>query len=257
MPFFSSLSGHLRPLPWQRYLTLLGSLLLASSTAACVYRTPQAHVPESIPVFSAIDVEGSTAEVTTVEGLALQPDAEQKIRRDLAEALASAGKRRRAAPGDEQAGERGKARFHAHVHVQEEIPWDAAINKDGIAVVSLLAFPFGIINTRERLTVDVTVQSGGWSFTGHGAADKFGSIYSPALKRALAVALDRALADASTHGGERLATPAGQGGARLFGWGRILAAGGGRGRRPRDARRGGGPAVADEPWRASGRGVSV
>ncbi len=215
MPF-SKLSSHLRQLPWQGHLALLGSLLLASSTAACVYRTPQAHVPVAIPAFSAIDVEGSTTEVTTAEGLALKPDADQKIRRDLAEALAAAGKRRGAS--DEQAaqaGERGKARFHAHVHIQEEIPWDAAINKDGIAVVSLIAFPFGIINTRERLTVDVTVESGGWAFTGHGAADKFGSLYSPALKRALAVALDQALADASAHGGERLAAPEGQGGAPL------------------------------------------
>jgi hypothetical protein len=47
------------------------------------------------------------------------------------------------------------------------------------------------------LSVDITITRDGRTFVGHGSADKRGSIYAPARKRALAVALDQALASAS------------------------------------------------------------
>jgi hypothetical protein len=56
------------------------------------------------------------------------------------------------------------------------------------------------------VTVNVSFESGGRVFKGTGAADEHGSLYSSAYKRALRVALDRALADATQHASEPAAS---------------------------------------------------
>ena len=73
----------------------------------------------------------------------------------------------------------------------------AFLHQDGIAL-TLLVWPMlaGLVTAREHVGVDVVVTSHGRLLRGHGEAEKEGSIYAPAQKRALAVALGRALRDA-------------------------------------------------------------
>ena len=92
----------------------------------------------------------------------------------------------------------GRARVRVRIDLERRSSIYDAMRKDGIAFVALLGAPLGLVIDNEKLSVDLTVESAGRTFTGHGAAEKLGSLYAPARRRALAVALDRALADAST-----------------------------------------------------------
>jgi len=76
----------------------------------------------------------------------------------------------------------------------------AFLSQDGIALW-FLVWPMlgGMVTAREHVGVDVVVTSHGRLLRGHGEAEKEGSIYAPAQKRALAVALGRALRDAYAH----------------------------------------------------------
>src|SRR5580765_2727326 len=73
----------------------------------------------------------------------------------------------------------------------------AFLSHDGIALWFLI-WPIlgGMVTEREHVGVDVVVTSHGRLLRGHGDGEKEGSIYAPAQKRALAVALGRALRDA-------------------------------------------------------------
>ncbi|MCA9643462.1 MAG: hypothetical protein KC492_22340 [Myxococcales bacterium] len=62
----------------------------------------------------------------------------------------------------------------------------------------LVAAPAGAMIEASDLTVDVDLEAGGQTFHGHGEANKNGSLYVDARRRALAVALDRALKDAAS-----------------------------------------------------------
>lgn len=74
------------------------------------------------------------------------------------------------------------------------------LHQDGIALWFLI-WPMlgGMVTEREHVGVDVVVTSHGRLLRGHGEAEKEGSIYAPAQKRALALALGRALRDAYAH----------------------------------------------------------
>jgi hypothetical protein len=74
------------------------------------------------------------------------------------------------------------------------------LRQDGIALWFLI-WPMlgGMVTHREHVGVDVVVTSHGRLLRGHGEAEKQGSIYAPAQKRALAVALGRAIRDAYAH----------------------------------------------------------
>jgi hypothetical protein len=56
--------------------------------------------------------------------------------------------------------------------------------------------PFGLVLERERLAVELRMDVGGKTLVGRGAANELGSLYSSARRKALAVALRRALAAA-------------------------------------------------------------
>jgi len=74
------------------------------------------------------------------------------------------------------------------------------LSQDGIALW-FLVWPMlgGMVTEREHVGVDVVVTSHGRLLRGHGEAEKEGSIYAPAQKRALALALGRAIRDAYAH----------------------------------------------------------
>lgn len=71
------------------------------------------------------------------------------------------------------------------------------LSEDGIAL-TLLVWPMlaGMVTERAKLGVDVAIESHGRTLHGHGDAQREGSIYAPAMKRALAVALSSAIASA-------------------------------------------------------------
>lgn len=91
----------------------------------------------------------------------------------------------------------GDAIVSTRVVIEDESSIDDAMKHDGLAAVALLAAPFGFVMSRARVSVDVTIERDGKTLVGHGTAERLGSIYAPARKRAIAVALERAIANAS------------------------------------------------------------
>lgn len=72
-----------------------------------------------------------------------------------------------------------------------------ALQQDGFAIFGLWPVIVGMVSEREKLSVDVTIDDAGRTLEGHGTSEKLGGLYAPARRRALAVALDTALADAA------------------------------------------------------------
>jgi hypothetical protein len=150
----------------------LGFLLFFSG---CAYRTPPVHAP------SAIEIDEVTAS---------DPEAEADVRRDAERLLARAG---RGAAGE-------PARVRVHVQLEERYSWaEEALRQDGFALFGLWPALLGMKTERQDVAVDVTLETRAGTFWGHGTASKEGGLFAPARRRALAVALDRALADASAQ----------------------------------------------------------
>jgi len=160
-------------------------LFVVLSSAGCAYRTPAVHVPDAFPGRAAVDV-------VSVEDGAGKASAEvtEEITRDAQRIFASANAHAcRAADA---------ARVHVHVELGERYSWtDAALRQDGIAIVGMAPVLFGMTTHRQEVSVDVTVETNGRTFAGHATATKDGGLYVPARRRALAAALDQALAQAS------------------------------------------------------------
>jgi hypothetical protein len=76
---------------------------------------------------------------------------------------------------------------------------DRALQQDGMAILGMYGLPAGMVYEEQALEVDLTVERDGHTWAGHGAAHRGGSIYAHARRRALAAAIDRALADAATR----------------------------------------------------------
>jgi hypothetical protein len=91
----------------------------------------------------------------------------------------------------------GSARVHVHVELGDRRDIFDAMREDGIAVIYLMFTPLGLVFERQKLSVNVVVETGGRTFEGRASAEKLGSIYARARRRALADAIDKALADAS------------------------------------------------------------
>ncbi|CAN5913625.1 hypothetical protein BH11MYX4_BH11MYX4_62170 [soil metagenome] len=173
-----------------RFLAVSGLVLLALVTG-CAYRTPAAHLPAALPAVApgALDV----SDVTVVDANGPIDDATVAGVREEAAAILVKAAKERVGPA---AG--GGAVVHAHVTLEERRNFvESALRQDGIAAFGLWPVPLGMVIGQQRLTVDVEVERNGRTFRGHGSAEKMGSIYAPARRRALAVALDRALADAT------------------------------------------------------------
>jgi hypothetical protein len=175
-------------------VTLLrtASVVLAALTlTGCAYRTPAVSLREPIPALApcAIDIE----QVVVVSKNDDPPPAVDVIRRETGEILA------RAAEGRGVTG--APARVSVRVEVAEVNGFERALAEDGFAVFGLPTVALGLAVQRADVSVDVTLEARGRTFTGHGAATRRGSIYAPARRRALAVALDDALAEAARNAG--------------------------------------------------------
>jgi len=163
-------------------------LALAGGAAGCAYATPTTHIPPAIPALDPCTLD--VTDVTVVDRAhGGDPEVAADVRHDTALILLRAAKRR--------GGESGPSRVSVRVELVETRSIMDSVAVDGMAIFALVPAPLGTVTGRERLEVDLTVYVGGRTFVGHGSANKLGSIYAPALKRALAVALDEAFADAS------------------------------------------------------------
>jgi hypothetical protein len=166
--------------------------ILGLSITGCAFRTATPAVPAQIAgdsrppahlEVSSVDVV-TTGPVTTPKAYDI-PSLTRKI-------LAYAARRSRT--GD------GPATVSVEVTLGKYGSWLPDLEHDGIVLMPLLpVFLAGVVFEHQALRVDLVVTREGQRFLGHGKAEKAGSLYAPALKRALAVALDRALADASGH----------------------------------------------------------
>ena len=123
----------------------------------CAFRTPRVNAP----VANEVTVEADDDE--------LRADAEEILRRTPKRA----------------------GTMHVKiVTIEEANGFTRALHQDGFAVFAAPVRLFGVTHERAKIAVDVITPEG----ETHACAEKDGSIYAPARKRALAVALDRALA---------------------------------------------------------------
>lgn len=162
------------------------SVCALALVGGCAYRTRPANVPEDLTLPAA----ASDVTVTVRSGArAVDADVEASVRAETERAVRDATTKR------PRAG-------HLDVAVELELSASAydAIRRDGLAVVGLAPAPLGMVIDRERLQLEVTFEDGtGRVRRGHGAADVTGGIYAPARRKALALALERALVDAATR----------------------------------------------------------
>jgi hypothetical protein len=177
-----------------RALQLLAILSLAA--AGCAFRTPETNLPSAIagdgPGPARLEV--SSIDVGAIAGT-VDAWTDNQVR-DATSAILYRSAR------DSFLGD-GPARVRVAVLLGGSISDFPDTKEWGRGVMLLLpAFAVcltGITYERQALSVSVSVTRGRRSFTGSGAAWRDGSLYAPALKRALAVALDRALSDAAAH----------------------------------------------------------
>lgn len=158
----------------------------------CAFRTPTPHVPMEIAGDAAPPARFDVAEVKVVaRSGTIDAETAAEVRAQTKKILGDAA--RKSSTGG------GSSWVRVRVELGDYIDYASrAMNTDGMAVLpyALLA-PAGVTFDRQVLSVDLTITRGGRTFVGHGSADKRGSIYAPARKRALAVALDQALASAA------------------------------------------------------------
>lgn len=177
--------------------TGLASLLVGTAAcltmAGCAYGTPQAELPAAVPQFSAVDVDAS--EVVVHDDMAnIGANEAVEARRDIAEILNRA--QRTAAPAK-------PARFRANVTLGDvDVGWWGICVGIGVLVAapvtcSIYYVAGGVTYTR-RAHVELSFDAGGRTWTGVGDGEASGGLYVTARRRALAEAIQRAMAQATT-----------------------------------------------------------
>jgi hypothetical protein len=166
---------------------VLPLVFAALGTAACVYGTPPVQFPEPVPEFSSVRVDPGAVTMVWRDGVAADPDLVEACREEIESLLSEAAARR---PGS------GRAAGTANVRVRVVI-----IGNRNYLELGPVVFPFvffGAATGSASITADVTLESSGRTFTGHGEAIEVdGGLYGSPRRRALAVVLDRALARAT------------------------------------------------------------
>lgn len=173
-------------------LVCLLPFTVALGPVGCAFRTPTPNVPAVIAGRASPTADLRVSEVTVVsdEGN-VDPETVVAVRDQTVKILADAA--HKSSTGG------GSANVRVHVRLGEYTDaLENALHVDGIAVFGYFMAPAGLAFERQKFSVDVAIERGGRAFTGHGEADKGGSIYARARKRARAVALDKALADAAS-----------------------------------------------------------
>jgi hypothetical protein len=158
----------------------------------CTYRTPDVHLPAAFPGFRADALELSSV-VVHAHGQEVSSETAFNVRRTVREMLVDAA--------SDRATSSQATRVTVRVDVQRSEDWVYNAGRtDGCgAVPFVFAAPTGTKIEDEALSVEVEIETNGRHFWGRGDAHKDGSLYAPARRRALAVALDEALANAAKH----------------------------------------------------------
>ncbi|MCA9592369.1 MAG: hypothetical protein KC776_03635 [Myxococcales bacterium] len=167
-------------------------VVAATRCFGCTYATPKVHAPERSAQLSKHRLE--LTEVTVVNnGVEVPKEIAAYVHEATQEILEDAAPPH---PGSRA------AKMSVHVDLKDEQNYPAIVGAhDGCGAVPLLvAAPAGVKLESAKLSVDVAVETDGKRLRGHGEAEKEGSLYVDARRRALAVALDRALADATKGG---------------------------------------------------------
>jgi hypothetical protein len=167
---------------------LLAAFSLA--TTGCAFRTPTPNLPPAIVGYGRppAQIEVASVDVASTKG-PLDPVVADEVRTRTMKILSDAARKSRS--GD------GPAVVHVKVSLGE---YRNDVGKY-LANMSigfwLLGAPAGLTYDKQSLSVDLDVTRNGRSFAGHGEGECWGGLYAPARKRAIAVALDRALANAA------------------------------------------------------------
>ena len=163
------------------------------AATGCAFRTPTPDVPSVIggdeqDAPSKVDV---ARVAVSSRVLTLDTDEIANVREETAKILRDAAAK--ADSGGAQLIVRADVDLGAYRDYASE-----SMRDDGMAVFGwLFMWPAGTQFEQQALTVTLTIERDGRTFRGLGAADVGGSVYAPARKRALAIAIDRALADAA------------------------------------------------------------
>lgn len=153
------------------------ALAMLFTSGACSYRTPTVRVPSELP-------STTTASELTVS-VTERGQAHELSDYDLNRAMSWTNEILR----DE--GTHPPGRTAVRIDIEDRVAWMQYCGP--MCLVPVLA---GVNAGRVTLSVELDVDAGGRRYRGRGHATRSGSLYANAFKRALAVALDRALADA-------------------------------------------------------------
>jgi hypothetical protein len=171
----------------------LGFVLVGTHAFGCAYRTPSVNVPAGLHAvapegfdLAAVTVVSSKADVTLL-GTHVPAD----VAKEVGELLAPSARVRASTAGA------AKIRVDVDLGRADDFIEEAGHDDGCGAMGVIIAAPAGATIENDRVAVDVTVEAGGKTLHGHGEAGKDGSVYAHARRRALAVALDRALAQAA------------------------------------------------------------
>ncbi len=172
--------------PTTTCLTLALTACIVGTGTGCAYRTPEVHVPAALPtgIFAGdVDVDvhldhhradaATTADVTSWMGKMLPKKA-------------------------------GSQPAHVWVRVDADEMASMGNGWEACNVACLFPVLLGMNVGHQTVRVQVVIETGGRLFKGFGGADKWGSLWAMPLKRALAVALDRALTSAASSPPEML-----------------------------------------------------
>ncbi len=168
-----------------RLALLLFGVLSVTRGVGCAYRTPRVDAPRSLPPLVVGDV-------WVDDGLEPAPaDVTSSVREDVGQILAKASK--------DRTSENGVSPVTVRVQLGAREDYIANAGRvDGCGAASYaLTVPAGTKTDSDSVWVAVAFTSGGRSYQGYGVGTKAGSVYVPARRRALAVALNDALARAA------------------------------------------------------------
>lgn len=165
---------------------------LALASGGCAFRTPTPDVPAVIGGDADAPVDLEVASVSVGSTVAtIDPTTKADVVRETTRILHDAAAK--ASSGGARAVVRVDVDLLGHRDFASE-----SMRRDGLAAFGWLAmWPAGIKYEAQSLTVTLTIERDGRVFRGLGAADVEGSIYAPARRRALAAAIDAALAEAA------------------------------------------------------------
>jgi hypothetical protein len=158
--------------------------LAALGAVACVHQAPPVQIPASVPDFSSVRVDETKVTVVYSDGDAAEPEIAADYQREADSLLSDAAAKRKGAAAT------------ADAEVRVVILGGRSVYRAGAFVLPyvLFAHAFGTATTFGKISVDLTLRSDGHVFRGHGEASEKGSYRVSIRRRALAVALDQALA---------------------------------------------------------------